>query len=248
MQVIYTLFDKPHKDHDFDAALRCTQKFAGVPVSVITEFPNHLEWAWATLCEYIPDRMWRTSLWRWLVIHQWMLGREQNGAWPILCLDWDCVVYRDVKSLFEQTKEADVCFTVDDYGNRGQPWIFHRQGPLDAFSGMLLTMLRTRAPALLAPAPGNFQDMGYWEQVTAMCGWRFRIINDLVDHNLSCAEGFEREDGGFENVTWRKKIVYEPGPLPCFFRTDGTVMLPYFIHFWGPLKPLIAEVVKKIGV
>jgi hypothetical protein len=245
MQVIYTLFDTPHPDHDFEAALRCTKQFAGVPVKVISKYPEKLAWEpWSVLGEAIPDRMWRTSLLRWLVIQA-----LPDTEFPVLCLDWDCVVYRDVKSLFEKTRDTDICFTVDDHGNTGQPWIFNRPEPLNCFASMLLTLLRTQAPALRAPSPGNFQDMGFWQQIVNMCQWKTKLINDLVDHNLACACGCGQQacEPEFKDVPKRKKIVYDDG-LPCFVSLDGPLVKPYFIHFWGPLKPLIGRVAKDIRV
>ena len=112
-----------------------------------------------------------------------------------------------------------------------------------------MALIDARATALFAPAPGNFQDMAFWKQVVDLCQWKPKIINDLVDHNLACAGGCERQDcePEFKDVPKRKKIVYDDG-LPCFVSLDGPLVKPYFIHFWGPLKPLIGRVARDIGV
>jgi hypothetical protein len=240
MKLVYTLFDPP--TDFFKACYSISEKFAGVPILTLDRLTDEQRCTVDALRLFREDHshMNPLSIIRWIVIYEHVKDWSKD-QWPIFTADWDVAVTSDLRPLFKSTKDYDVCFTHNDEGETGQPWVFHNAEPLRAFRDMVYSMVETKCPFI-----GVANDMAIWRYVVKDYGWRDCNLNftpdgEAVDHNIACGHSqFEMEDG-------HKKIFYIDGKVHFLGTRWPAKPVPVVsMHFWNRFRPLAMEVAKQL--
>lgn len=191
----------------------------------------------ATIENRTNDRMLLSrSICRWFVLQEYLKSKTLD-AFPVLCLDWDVLVFINLVEAYAPFCGFDFTHSVID-GHESAAYGINNRKSLDSFCDMILRMCEPGATSM-----NDMNDMMAWKlnriQGNLTAGNLYEEINGSVfDHNV-CLFGNRFADAG-----GAKKIVWKSG-IPHFLdRSTGRPIKANTIHCWGSFKSRTSEMKK----
>lgn len=241
MTLIYIAWGCPDFFKD-TVRLACAR--AGLPTVVISDIQPRVGELWFPVKEFITEtemnlakrrsppgplhHLNTLSFARWMVLSRFM--SMPHRKWPVVCLDWDTLVFSDLRDYSGPFLGFDFAVTRDDNGLSAAPLLITSPAPLDA------------ALDHLVASPDCPNDMAMWLDIAPKfsVGTMSEVVNGgMFDHQLPGNPDFER-DGE------RKKIVFDNG-VPYFIR-KGERIKAHVMHCWANYKEEIPSLVKQAGL
>lgn len=182
------------------------------------------------------------SILRWLVLRDFIVNTN-DLVWPILCLDYDVIVFSDLTKAFAPFAPFDFCLPVYPTGGTTAAYSVHRIEPLDACVELVFDMAK-RVPSM--------NDMALWTEMYQTRKWNVGNLlpeteTGLFDMNMHSGAGdYMMEPSSVplwgpetKRITWQDKNPY-------FTRIkDGKLVKAHWIHCWGSYKGRTAELLKQ---
>jgi hypothetical protein len=227
----------------FADVIECAKLRANCPIWVISDQPDPGGVNYVPISEFpVGDRMREKfsehmNAWSGLTLARWYVLREfikrYDPPFPIICMDWDVMIFRDLAEAYAPFAEDD--YTVSVLGDLDSAaYGINRLEPLEAFCDMV-----ERISEEDDPRRDQLNDMLAWQQFRHTDSWTvgnlFEIRDGSVfDHNIHCGADRFVMDGE------AKRVVFLDG-MPHFVSLDGSLVVANTIHCWGTYKTRTRE-------
>jgi hypothetical protein len=227
----------------FTDVIESAKRRANCPIWVISDQPDPGGVNYVPISEFpVGDEMrarfarqmnpWSClTLARWYVLRDFI--RKYDPPFPIICMDWDVMIFRDLGAAYAPFEECDYTVSVLD-GLDSAAYGINRMEPLEAFCDMVEGISDDNRPEAQ-----QLNDMLAWRLFRGTAAWKvgdlFEIRDGSVfDHNIHCGADRFRMEGE------AKQVVFLGG-TPYFVALDGSLVVANTIHCWGTYKTRTRE-------